>query len=218
MKGPPRAGTRTDPDVNGELTTRASGARRRGGRVALAIGGLVAFLVARAGHADSAAVPADVQAALLSKLERYDRNFPTRSGELARVLIVVKPGNAKSDRSAEEMKSALGRLANIGGLPHKELVHDFNGADGLAARCRSDHVAVVYFTPGFDSELGDIRTALGKLDVLSLAASPEYVSQGIVLGFELEAGAPKILFNLEQARKQHVDLPASVLRLMKVYR
>jgi hypothetical protein len=54
--------------------------------------------------------------------------------------------------------------------------------------------------------------------VLSLAATPDYVPQGVVLGFELEAGAPKILFNLDQARQQHVDFPSDVLRLMKVYR
>jgi hypothetical protein len=197
---------------------RVRAARRPGGRFALAMGGALSLFVSRAGFADSTAVPADVQATLLAKLERYDRSFPARAGDAARVLLVVKPGNTKSTLASEEMKSALGRLPAIGGLPHKELVHEYKGADALAARCRADRVAVVYLTPGFDAELRDIRAALTTLDVLSLASLPEYVSQGMVLGFELEAGAPKILFNLDQARKQHVDFPADVLHLMKVYR
>jgi hypothetical protein len=192
--------------------------RRHAGRFALAMGGIVALLISRAGYADSAAVPADVQATLLAKLERYDRGFPARAGDAARVLLVVKPGSTKSGLAAEEMKSALGRLSAIGGLPHKEVVHEYKSADALAALCRADRVAVVYLTPGFDSELRDIRASLSTLDILSLGATPEYVAQGVVLGFELEAGSPKILFNLEQARKQHVDFPADVLHLMKVFR
>lgn len=197
---------------------RAGAVRRPSRRFALAMGGALSLLVSRAGYADSAAVPADVQATLLAKLERYDRSFPARAGDAARVLLVVKPGSTKSSLASEEMKSALGRLPAIGGLPHQELIHEYKGADALAARCRNERVAVVYLTPGFDAELRDIRAALATLDVLSLAALPEYVSQGMVLGFELEAGSPKILFNLEQARKQHVDFPADVLHLMKVYR
>jgi hypothetical protein len=192
--------------------------RRHWGAFALGFGVLFASFVTRLGYADSGAVPADIQATLLAKLERYDRSFPARAGELARVLLVVKPGNTKSGLAAEEMKSALGRLSTIGGLPHKEFIYDYNGAEGLAARCRAERVAVVYLTPGFESEVRAVGAALASIDLLSLAASADYVPQGVVLGFELEAGAPKILFNLEQARKQHVDFPAEVLHLMKVYR
>ena len=204
---------------NSRFTAGVGTAARRHWRAfALAISGLLASLVTRAVYADAAAVPADIQATLLAKLEQYDRGFRARAGDVARVLLVVKPGNTKGGLAAEEMKSALGRVSAIGGLPHKESIYEFKSADELAARCRADHVAVVYLTPGFDSDLRDVRTSLGTLDLLSLAASPEYVQQGVVLGFELEAGTPKILFNLEQARKQHVDFPADVLRLMKVYR
>jgi len=46
---------------------------------------------------------------------------------------------------------------------------------------------------------------------------PDYVPAGIVLGFDLVSGRPKLLVNIEQAKKQQVSLPASVLKLMKVY-
>jgi hypothetical protein len=199
------------------MSERVAG-RRKHAFFALSVCGLVGLLTSRSGFADATAVPADIQATLLAKLERYDRNFGARAGDSARVLLVVKAGSTKGGLSADEMKSALARVPNIGGLPHQEILYEYKGADALAARCRADHIAVVYLTPGLDADLRDVRTALSNVDVLSLASSADYVQQGVVLGFELEAGAPKILFNLDQARLQHVDFPADLLRLMKVFR
>jgi hypothetical protein len=76
----------------------------------------------------------------------------------------------------------------------------------------------VYLTPGFDDDVPRIGASLRGVDVLSLGAVPDYVSQGVVLGFDLESGKPKILINLDQAKQQNVSFPADVLRLMKVYR
>jgi hypothetical protein len=45
----------------------------------------------------------------------------------------------------------------------------------------------------------------------------DYVPAGIVLGFDLVSGRPKLVVNLSQARRQHVDFRAEVLKLMKVY-
>ena len=163
-------------------------------------------------------VPADIQAELLAKLETYDRNFAARAGATARVLIVVKPGSKKSELSAEDMKAALSRLERIGGLPHQETLVSYAGAEALAARCRAERAAVVYVTPGLDDEVDAIRAALSAADVLTLSAVAEYVPRGLVLGFELESGKPKIVINLEQARLQHVNFPSDLLRLMKVYR
>ena len=46
---------------------------------------------------------------------------------------------------------------------------------------------------------------------------PDYVKEGIVLGFDVVSGRPKLLFNLPQARLQKVALTATVLKLMTVY-
>jgi YfiR/HmsC-like len=161
-------------------------------------------------------VPSAIQAELLSKLVVYDRNFSSRAGDTARVFLVVKRDSAKSQRSAAEMKSALGRLDRIGGLPHQETVVPYEGAEALAARCRAERVAIVYVTPGFEDDLPQLRTSLASVSVLSVAAVSTDVGQGIVLGFELESGKSKLLINLAQARLQRVNFDPSVLRLMKV--
>ena len=51
---------------------------------------------------------------------------------------------------------------------------------------------------------------------MSVASVPDYVQGGIVLGFDVVSGRPKLLFNLTQARLQNVDLRAAVLKLMTV--
>ncbi len=186
-------------------------------RRALIAGHLVLF-VPRSSLAESAAVPADLQAELLAKLAAYDRNFTARAGSVALVLIVVRPGNARSNLSAAVMKSELAKIERIGGLPHREVVTSFESGAALAARVRSERAAIVYLTPGVEEHTPELRKALTGVDVLSVAAVPGAVAEGIVLGFELVSGKPKILHNLTQARLQKVNFKADVLKLMKVYR
>jgi hypothetical protein len=186
--------------------------------VTAAATGVVLVCSARPVGAQASAVPADIQAELIAKLETYDRTFAARAGPVAHVLIVVRPGNSKSELSAADARAALGRVERLGGLPHQESVVPFAGAEALAARCRSEQAAVVYFTPGFDDDLDAVRAALSTVSVLTVASTADYVPRGVVLGFELESGKPKILINLEQAKLQGVSFPADLLRLMKVFR
>lgn len=175
-------------------------------------------LPASAGYAQSSGIPASLQAELLAKLEAYDRSFASRAGKTARVLIVVKSGSAKSEVSANEMKSALKRIDSIAGLPHEVVVVAYAGAAELAQRCRTERVAIVFVAAEFDDAIESIGAALSTVSVLTVGAAASYVAKGIVLGFELEAGRPRLVINLEQARRQKVDFSSNVLRLMRVYR
>ena len=187
-------------------------------RLLITVATLLAVLIGKPSAAQLERVPAELQAQILSKLAGYDRNFAARAGNAVRVLLVVKNDSPKSRLSAEEMKSALGRIDRIGGLPHEETIAPYQGADTLAARCRSERIAIVYVAPGFDDEINALRASLSGVDLLSVTPVPEYVPNGIVLGFELDEGKPKLVIHLEQARRQNVRFPADVLRLMKVYR
>jgi hypothetical protein len=174
--------------------------------------------LASSAHAQSATIPASLQAELLAKLETYDRTFAKRAGSTARVLIVVKPGSAKSELSANEMRAALKRIERIGGLPHQETLVEYAGAAELAQRCRTDHCAIVFVAAELEDAIEALRGALSGMDVLSVGAQPSYIAKGIVLGFELEGGRPRIVINLEQAKRQNVSFSSDVLRLMKVLR
>ncbi len=167
--------------------------------------------------ADESAVPEKLQAELVAKIAGYDRNFTARAGDRAHVVIVDKPDDADSARSAAHFEAALHELPDVGGLAHDEAIVAWPGAAGLADLVRSRHAAIVYFTPEFAAEVGAIRAALDGVDVLSVAAVPDYVPQGIVLGFDLVSGKPKLLVNLPQSRRQHVAFMAEILKMARVY-
>jgi hypothetical protein len=169
------------------------------------------------GRAEDVAVPVALQAQLLAKVASYDRHFGARAGQRAKVLLVVMPGNSESSRKASEMQRELGSIAQIAGLEHDETTIQYAGAASLKASCDTEHAAIAYIGPGFGSEIDAIRAALSGADVLTASAVADYVPRGIVLGFDLVSGKPKLLVNLTQARAQSVDFSSSVLKLMKVY-
>jgi hypothetical protein len=145
-------------------------------------------LVVRHSRAEDTPVPIGLQAELLAKVAAYDRNLPRRAGDRVRILLLQKPGDADSARVVSQMKTI-----------------------------KADHVAIVFFTPGFADDVEAIRRALVGVDVLSATAVPDYVPRGVVLGFDLVGGKPKLLVNLTQAGKQNVAFMAEVLKMMKVY-
>ena len=179
--------------------------------------GAASALVQRPLRAESPNVPIRLQAELLAKVAGYDRNFEARSGDQARVLILLAPGDSDSKLTATDMKSALGSLPAVGGLSHDEEIASYVDAPTLAETCRARHIAIVYLTPGFSGEIPAIRDAVGSLKLLTVASLADYVPAGIVLGFDLVSGRPKLVVNLSQARRQHVDFRAEVLKLMRVY-
>lgn len=185
------------------------------------VGLLAAFValgISGSSYAGDVQVPFVLQASLMAKVAGFDRNFAARAGKKATVLLVTAPGDTDSARAALAMKSALSELPKIGDLPHEEEIVSFTSAGALADMVRAKRAAIVYFGPGFGKQVPAIRDAFSSVNVLSVGAVAEYVPDGIVLGFDLVSGHPKLLVKLDQARKQQVSFPASVLSLMKVYR
>jgi beta-phosphoglucomutase-like phosphatase (HAD superfamily) len=167
--------------------------------------------------ADDLVLPVALQTELLVKVASYDRNFPQRAGEVAKVLVVTKPGNGESSRVAAQLQASLSRVPQIAGLPHQETIAPFSGAAELANTCRAQHIAIAVFAPGFREDIGEIREAFDGLDILTAGTDPDYVPAGIVLGFDVAAGRPQLLVHLTQAKQQNVAFRSDVLRLTKVF-
>src|SRR5262249_26044655 len=194
----------------------AGGYDRRARWVALIVAAAL-LLFPSASSAEDVTVPISLQAELLAKVAEYDRNFTARAGDRVHVLLIVKPNNADSAYVASQMEAALSRISQIVGLPHDETILPYPGAAELAKLCRARHAAIVFFGPGFRDDIDAIRTELNGVDVLSATGVPNYVAGGVVLGFDVVSGRPKLLVHLTQARRQNVSLRADVLKLMKVY-
>jgi hypothetical protein len=167
-------------------------------------------------YAEDIPVPIGLQATLLAKVVAYDRNLPERAGDRVRTVLVGKPSDPTSMPFVRQMRQALGSIENFGKLPHDEEIVEFTSAAALREKCRSERISIVYLGPGLRAEIESIRDALEPLSILTVSANPEDVSRGIVLGFDLVYGKPKLVVHLAQARKQRVDLVAEVLKMMRV--
>jgi hypothetical protein len=112
--------------------------------------------------------------------------------------------------------SALGDLADVGGVAKTVEVVPFGGAAALAATCKSRRAALVYLSGGLDHDAGAIAAALAGGDVLSVGATGAHAEAGTVIGFDLDGGKPKIVVNLGAARAQNVALKAELLKLARI--
>ena len=177
---------------------------------------LLCLAFASRAHAEDASLPVRLQAGLLAKLAGYDRNMRARAGERVRIGILINPSDADSARVGKEMSHALAEIPEMAGLPHEEMTIVYSNAEALAQACATQHLAVLYVSPGFDSEAVRISQALRGTDVLTVSAVARYVSKGVVVGFDAVGGQPRMLVHLQQARAQHVDFQSTVLKLMKV--
>src|SRR5215471_10352962 len=121
---------------------------------------LLAVVAGPSRAAEEVAVPVGLQAELLTKVAAYDRNFAARAGDRAHVLILTRPGDAESVRTAAHMETALRGIADIGGLPHDETTLAYPGAKALADMCKARHVAIVYVAPALGGEIDGMRDAL----------------------------------------------------------
>ncbi|MET0592161.1 MAG: YfiR family protein [Polyangiaceae bacterium] len=167
-------------------------------------------------HAEEIPVPIDLQATLLSKVVSYDRNLSERAGDKVRTLLVGKSSDPTSMPFVRQMRQMLGAIESFGSFSHTEEIVEFASAAALLDKCRNERISIVYLGPGLHDDVEPIRAALEPLSILTVSANPDDVPRGIVLGFDLVYGKPKLVVNLGQARKQRVDLVAVVLKLMRV--
>jgi hypothetical protein len=179
--------------------------------------GSAALFGERPSRAELVAVPIELQAELLSKVAGYDRNMAARAGDRLQVLLITNPSDGESTRFATRMQLALQAVSQIAGLPHDERIAPFSSAADLAQQCRARHLAIVIVGPGLGDEIPALSDAVDGVDVLTVAALPTYVEQGMVLGFDVVSGKPKLLVHLTRARRQHVELRSEVLKLMRVF-
>jgi nanoRNase/pAp phosphatase (c-di-AMP/oligoRNAs hydrolase) len=171
---------------------------------------------ARVGAQD-VTVPVSLQMELLLKVASYDKNLKERARDRVRVAVVSKQDDADSARYAGQALKALSEVDDVSGMPVEPISLIYTDAAALARFTREGSVAVLYVAPGFgEAEMDAIALALDGINVLSAGALSKYTIRGLVLGFELAGGKPKLWVHLERARRQRVELSSSVLKLMRV--
>lgn len=175
---------------------------------------LILSLLSRPATSDP--LPAALQADLVVKVASYDRNMRARAGASVRILVVAR-NNDEDARWSLQLRAQLGRTETIAGLPHSEGAVAYTNATDLAGSAKNEHAAIVVISASLSEESDAIRTAFDGVDVLTAAPDAEMTRRGMVLGFELSGGKPKLFLNLRVAGRQNVALSAEVLKLMTVY-
>ncbi len=162
-------------------------------------------------------VPVQLQVELLVKVAAHDSNLANRAGERVLAVVLAKAGNVESAQAASSVTTALKRKTQVAGIPLVVEGAQFSKAADLVSLCKTKHVSIIYVTPGFtDEEIGAIGASLDGVDVLTASGVPRYIQNGIVLGFGMVSGRPKLLFAMGQARRQKVAIETAVLGLMDV--
>lgn len=168
------------------------------------------------GRAQSAAVPVSLQVQLLSRVVQYERSFVARASDGAVVLVVTRPSNAVSTRTGGQIAGSLRRVGRLGTVPIEVEEVPFSTPGALGERVRARHAAIVYLSTGLTDSVASIANALAGNAVLSVSATDADAGRGAVLAFELVEASPRIVVNLDQARRQQVTFSAGLLRLARV--
>ena len=159
-------------------------------------------------------VPVDLQLDLMKRVVRFERGFVARVGGQVKVVIVTKTGNAASERAGTQLKTGLEHAPEIAGKPVVVVMQAFTNAAGL--RRAAEGAAIVYLTPGLESDTAAIGAAFAGAPIITISADGEAVASGAVLGFELFSSRPRIVLNMGQATRQTLNFSSDLARLARV--
>jgi hypothetical protein len=177
---------------------------------------LASLALCSSARADTSVVPLQLQVELCNKIIEYVQEPAVLSLDRIRIGIVVKNGSPESMRAGAELKAAFDRSVIANGHAHEQSIVEWSNAKALAEQARSRNLAVLYFTPGLDAEVGPSAAALAGQRIITVGAVDSFVLGGVVLGFELISGHPKMILNLRQAKKQEVVFRAAIIKLMRI--
>jgi hypothetical protein len=165
---------------------------------------------------EEVAVPVPLQMELLVKVAGYDKNLPARARDVVRILILTKGDGGQSSQVAQQAARAL-TGKTVANRSIEVMTVAYTDGEALSKRIKERGIAIVYATPGFaQSDLEAMAKALSGANVLSAGAVARFVQNGVVLGFDLVSGKPKLLVHLRRAKEQNVDLSSQVLKFVKV--
>jgi hypothetical protein len=166
-------------------------------------------------YAEEVTVPLSMQVQLLTLVADYDKGFAERARGKTKIVLLTSK-SPDSARALTQVQAALAQIGQIGGQPHEESTVVFESGTALTVLCRTSGVSIVFLMPGLQSEVAEIKRSLDGLNVLSVASIGSYVHQGIVLGFDVVSGKPKLLINLAQAHAQRVSFRSELLKMVRV--
>lgn len=171
-------------------------------KTALFIKGFIAILLlfslGNSACAQNIPVPENIQAALLSKVLKFNPNFSKSS--TVKMLVVY---DDDSQINKDKFINGLAKTIEVLAIKPLELEQNISNCN------------VVYFMSGLYDE-----AVLSKAHhVLSVTGVGKHVEEGRVsLGFGIENNKPKILINLTSLNQEKQSFVSDVLRIAKIFK
>lgn len=167
-------------------------------------------------RADDAAVPIALQVELLARLLWYERGLQKRPEPKLRALILERARDPLSNYTAAQVAAQLDRVKLLGGKSVSYTRVVYQSPEQVARVAEQERAYLAWITPGFADLSAELARSLGARGVLSVSSHGPDAARGVVLGFELASGKPRIMLNLQQARAQKLDFNAQFLRVVRV--
>lgn len=159
---------------------------------------LLFFCIENSLFAQTVQVPENIQAALLSKVLKFNQDLQKTAN--IKILVVY---NKNLEINRDNFINGLDESISVKAIKPIELEKNI-----------SDY-KVVYFMSGLNKE----AILCKKHKVLSVTGTNQYVENGeISLGFKVENNKPRIVMNLTSLEKEEQFFSSDILRISKIFK
>lgn len=161
-------------------------------------------------------VPIEVQADLLGRILQFDRDFAARAGDEIVVAVLYQSRFRASLTAREDIARLLEDMDGIAGRPLRVVAMELDPSTSLEAALERSEADVVYVSPLRATGVGSIVQATRRLRILSYTGVPEYVDDGVSVGFSIRGAGSEILINLDAAIAEGARFSSELLKLSRV--
>jgi hypothetical protein len=166
-------------------------------------------------------VPARNQAQLVLRVLIYDRNLKVRAGEVVRVAVMFRAGDAASEAERDALLAAYREGAHelvAQGLPVKVEAVAWSDAAGLAAQLGGRRFAALHAGRTLAPAAQELAQAARTAKTLGFAPALEMVESGLAVGLVPRGDRAGLVVNVAAARAEGADLDPVLLQMAEAVR
>jgi hypothetical protein len=178
----------------------------------------LASLVASVAYAGE--VPPEKLATILTRTLSYDDHLTGRAHGAVVIAVLWKSDDPRSKASADVMVPAFKRLehVHVQGMPLGIVQLAWESPARLKAQLAEQGIDMLFVCPGLSSVVSQITTATRAAQVVTAAALPDDVRDGLSVGVSMEDSQSTISVNLAASRAEGAAFSSELLRLARIVR
>lgn len=177
---------------------------------------LLALIWVAAAFGQDAAVPADVQWAMIPKVLAFDRSLPRRAADGLVLGILYQERYRTSLEAVSALTAEITRSDSVMEWKVQLAPVNLSLPGDLDSSLAAQGVDILYVAPLRAFDLGELAEITRRRGILTVTAVPEYVEAGLAVGLELRGRFAQIVINRTAAQQEGSDFSSRVLKLARV--